>query len=134
MSLPSKGKILALDLGTKRTGVSVSDKDQTVAFLRDELIHDSDADLLDQLTKFLAGETIAGILVGVPLYLSGENSPQTEKVLKQIEKLETFGLPIQQIDERFSSMEAFAPKMKVVDSRSAQIILENFFRFKPEAL
>ncbi len=127
MSLPSKGKILSLDLGTKRTGVSVSDKDQTIAFLRDELLHDSDADLLAQLKTLLAGEPIVGILVGVPLYLSGENSPQTEKVLKQIEKLEVFGLPMQKIDERFSTSEAFAPKMKVVDSRSAQILLENYF-------
>lgn len=130
MSLPSKGKILSLDLGTKRTGVSVSDKDQKVAFLRDEIEHDSDSDLVAQLKSILAGEEIVGILVGVPLYLSGENSPQTEKVLKQIEKLAGFSLPIQKIDERFSTMEAFAPKMKVVDSRSAQIILENYFHFK----
>lgn len=130
MSLPSKGKILSLDLGTKRTGVSVSDKDQKVAFLRDELLHESDTDLLAQLKKLLDGEAIVGILVGVPLYLSGENSPQTEKVLKQIEKIEVFGLPMQKIDERFSTSEAFAPKMKVVDSRSAQIILENYFHFK----
>ncbi|MEK9160294.1 MAG: Holliday junction resolvase RuvX [Patescibacteria group bacterium] len=128
MSLPNKGKILALDLGTKRTGVAVSDKDQQIAFLRDELEHDGDADLLAQLEKLLAGEPIVGILAGVPLYLSGENSPQTEKVLKQIDLLEKFALPIQKIDERFSTVEAFAPKMKVVDSRSAQIILENYFR------
>ena len=130
MSLPSNGKLLSLDLGTKRTGVSVSDKDQKIAFLRDELLHDSDVDLLSQLKTLLAGETVVGILVGLPLYLSGENSPQTEKVLKQIEKLEVFGLPIEKIDERFSTKEAFSPKMKVVDSRSAQIILENYFHFK----
>lgn len=128
MSLPNKGKILALDLGTRRTGVSVSDKDQKVAFLRDEIEHNSDVDLLAQLKTLLDGEEIVGILAGLPLLLSGERSPQTEKVQKQIEEIEaTFGLPVQKIDERFSTMEAFAPKMKVVDSRSAQILLENYF-------
>lgn len=128
MSLPAKGKILALDLGNRRTGVAVSDKDQKVAFLRDELEHQSDAELLSLLKSLAEQEDFVGILVGMPLRLSGEASPQTIKVEEQIKQIkESLNLPIATIDERFSTQEAFAPKMKVVDSRSAQILLENYF-------
>lgn len=129
MSLPLNGKLLALDLGTRRTGVAVSDKDQQVAFLRDEIEHTNNAELLKKLKPLM--EEVVGVVVGLPLWLSGEKSPQTEKVEAQIELIrDKFDLPIQTIDERFSSQEAFAPKMKIVDSRSAQIILENYFNSK----
>ncbi len=126
MSLPLNGKLLALDLGTRRTGVAISDKDQQVAFLRDEIEHTSNAELLKKLEPLM--QEVLGVVVGMPLRLSGEKSDQTEKVETQIRLIKnTFGIPVDTIDERFSSQEAFAPKMKVVDSRSAQIILENYF-------
>ena len=127
MSLPNKGKILALDLGTRRTGVAISDATQKVAFLRDELEHTSNAELLTKLRTLLSGEVVVGIVAGLPLRLGGEASPQTEKVREQIALIQSeFGLPLETIDERFSTQEAKAPKMKVVDSRSAQILLENY--------
>lgn len=126
MSLPLNGKLLALDLGTRRTGVAVSDKDQKVAFLRDEIEHANNDELLKKLEPLM--QEVVGVVAGMPLRLSGEKSEQTEKVEQQIKLIEAaFHLPIETIDERFSSQEAFAPKMKVVDSRSAQIILENYF-------
>jgi len=127
MSLPLKGKILSLDLGTRRTGVSVSDVDQKIAFLRDEIEHESTDELLNVLKKLCSEEKMVGILAGLPLHMSGAKSEQTERVLQQIETLKILELPIETIDERLSTKEAFAPKMKVVDSRAAQILLENFF-------
>ncbi len=130
MSLPLKGKILALDLGTRRTGVSISDADQKIAFLRDELEHTSVGELLAHLKKLTEADDVVGILAGLPLHMNGQRSEQTERVLNQIEKLKSLNLPIQTIDERLSTEEAFAPKMKIVDSRAAQILLENFIRTK----
>lgn len=126
MSLPLKGKILALDLGTRRTGVSISDVEQKIAFLRDEIEHET----IDELPVFLKNltqeEAIVGILIGLPVHLRGTMSAQTVRVLKQIENIKSLNLPIQIIDERLSTQEALTPKMKVVDSRAAQILLENF--------
>mgnify|MGYP001606582319 FL=1 len=130
MSLPLKGKILALDLGTRRTGVSISDADQKIAFLRDELEHTSVGELLAHLKKLTEADDVVGILAGLPLHMNGQRSEQTERVLNQIEKLKSLNLPIKTIDERLSTEEAFAPKMKIVDSRAAQILLENFIRTK----
>lgn len=125
--LPTKGKLLALDLGSKRTGVSVSDNGQQVAFLRNEIHHENNEDLFRQLAELLEGETIVGLVVGYPLKLNGEKSPQTEKTEIQIQAIqEQFNLPMATVDERYTSQEAKTPKMKVVDSRSAQILLENF--------
>ena len=119
MSLPLKGKILTLDLGTRRTGVSVSDTDQKIAFLRDEIEHNSTEELMETLKELTKEEPIVGILVGLPLHLNGKPSDQTERVLEQIEKLKSLNLPLQTIDERLSTEEALAPKMKIVDSRAA---------------
>ncbi|MFA6024676.1 MAG: Holliday junction resolvase RuvX [Candidatus Gracilibacteria bacterium] len=127
MLLPSEGKICALDLGTAYTGVSISDKDQKVAFLREEIKHKSNMDLLIKLKKILEEENCIGVLLGLPLRLDGKHSPQTKKAIRQIELIrDACGLPICTIDERFSSQEAFVPRMKRVDSRSAQILLENY--------
>ena len=41
-----KGKILSLDVGTRKTGLAISDIDQTMAFMRPEIIHSSAEELI----------------------------------------------------------------------------------------
>ncbi len=128
MSLPPKGKILALDLGTRRTGVAVSDVDQKIAFLRDEIEHRNNEELYKALTKITEQEKIVGILAGLPINMNGERTEQTEKVAEQIKTLkERLELPIQEMDERLTSKQAAEVGFKVVDSRAAQILLETYF-------
>lgn len=118
---------MALDLGSKRTGISISDINQKVAFLREEIHHNNNEDLLQKLGIIVEQDGILGFLIGYPLKLNGEKSLQTEKTELQIALIQKkFNLPIFQIDERYTTQEAKSPKMKIVDSRSAQILLENF--------
>lgn len=127
MSLPNKGKILALDLGTRRTGLALSDEKQKIAFLREEIEHENKEELLTRLQEFIKTEKPVGLLVGLPLRLSGEKSPQTKKTEEQIEAIkQSFKLPLQSIDERWSTRMAASPGIKIVDSRSAQILLETY--------
>lgn len=128
-ALPKRGKILALDLGTRRVGLAISDEKQRVAFQRTEIEYERESTLFEHLQEIIQKEKIVGLLVGLPLTLSGESSIQTKKVLRQIQKLKTiFPLPIQLMDERWTTQQAktSANSKAPLDSRAAQILLENY--------
>jgi len=129
--LPKLGKILALDLGTRHTGVAISDTAQKIAFARPELEHHSDTELLAQLQVLTSAETIVGLLLGRPTKLSGEETEQTQKVEESAAVLAALKLPLEFIDERYSTQNAenlhgFSTKDKYHDSRAAQILLETY--------
>ncbi len=134
MSLPNKGKILALDIGTRRTGVAICDPAQKVAFMRPELMHQTDEELQDQLEKLIKGEKVGACLIGIPLSMDGLETEQTTKVRKFIETFtEKFKMPIETMDERLTSIQAQKDmKQTVVDSRAAQILLETYIASKRE--
>lgn len=118
---------MALDLGTQRVGLAISDAKQEVTFIRPEFERDST--LISFLRAMIQDEKIVGLLVGIPRHLSGENSQQTLKVLEEIGTLrEALELSIVGMDERFSTKEAqkSSPKRERVDSRAAQILLETY--------
>jgi putative Holliday junction resolvase len=129
MSLPNKGKILALDLGTRRTGLAVTDAKQRVAFSREALKHKNESECITQIVSFIKEENIVGILAGIPLMMSGEDSEQTKFTRELLEKIKfKIELPIQIADERWTSKLAAnrLEKDKELDSESARILLETY--------
>lgn len=134
MLLPNKGKILSLDIGTRRTGVAISNSDQQVAFIREEITHENQDELFDKLNIIKDREEIVGFLVGLPLNMQGKETQQTKYTLRVIETLNEFNLPIRKIDERLSSKEASAKQnnsKKPIDSQAAQILLESYLSSLP---
>lgn len=127
-----KGKILALDIGTKKTGIAISDIDRSMGFLRPEIFHDTDEELLTVLKKLIIDEKIQELLVGLPLSLSGKMDPNN-KVLGIIKKIESeINLPVKKIDERWSTKQAISKSSKNEedDSQSALILLQNYLDIK----
>jgi len=135
LALPTQGKILALDLGSVRTGVAITDALQRVAFARAEIIHSSAEELKTKLSKLIEEEKIVGVLIGLPTKLSGEETEQTEKT-RQLTAALDLKIPMIFVDERLTSEFAGSALQNPlglstrqslkgpVDSRSAQIILE----------
>lgn len=120
-----------MDLGTRRTGVAVSDPGQSVAFSRPELEHSTDMQLLDALKTLAATESAVGFLLGRPTKLSGEATEQTQKVEELAQKIATLGLPVEFTDERLSTqfaedLHGFKTDEKYHDSRAAQILMETY--------
>lgn len=125
------GKILALDIGTRRTGVAITDEKQRVAFARPEIEHQNQAEALDQIKVLVDAENIKGIVAGMPLKLDGSSTLQTGKTKEILEKMRPWNLPILEMDERLTTefaknLDGHETKDKFVDSRSAQILLENY--------
>lgn len=128
MSLPNKGKLLALDIGQRKTGVALTDAEQRVAFPREEFLHKNNEELSAQVTQFIEEESIVGLIMGLPLGMDGEDSEQTQSVRELHEAWqEALPIPITLIDERWTSFQARRHHKKgLIDSEAAQILLETY--------
>jgi len=105
-------RILAIDHGTKRIGLAVTDPDGRIAFALDTIpAHE----LTDYLTKYVEKEDVEGFVVGMPKRLDGSDQESTERVHQFIKHLSrTFKDKwVETIDERFTSTMA---KQTVIDS------------------
>jgi putative Holliday junction resolvase len=136
-SIP-RPRFLALDVGNRRIGVAVSDELGLTAqpVLTLERRHNSREDLRS-LGRLARRYGVAGIVVGNPVHLSGELSPQTAKTQAFAAALgELTGLPIHLWDERLTTREAHQilyeaghPRQqhrRVVDQVAATLILQSF--------
>jgi len=134
----SAPRYLALDVGSKRIGVAVSDElgltAQPVLTLERRRNPREDLRSLARLARRFG---VAGIVVGNPLHLSGEVSPRAAKTQAFAAELgELAGLPIHLWDERLTTREAHqilyeAGKARqehrqVVDQVAATLILQSF--------
>jgi len=131
-------RYLALDVGNRRIGVAVSDElgltAQPVMTLER---HRNQRDDLRSLARLARRYGVAGIVVGNPLHISGEMSPQAVKTQAFAAELgEVSKLPIHLWDERLTSHEAHQilyeagharqDHRKLVDQVAATLILRSF--------
>ncbi len=131
------GRLLAIDYGTKRVGIAVSDPMQIIATPL-ETVHSKD--IITFLTQYNIKEGVEAFIVGVPKRLDNTDTHATQLVNNFIKHLQrTFpDKPVHCIDERFTSAMAtralVAGGMKKkdrqekgnVDKVSAAIILQSF--------
>jgi putative holliday junction resolvase len=131
-------RYLALDVGSKRIGVAVSDELGLTAqpVLTLERRHNSREDLRS-LARLARRYKVAGIVVGDPMHLSGEESPRSLKTRAFADALgELSGVPIHLWDERLTTHEAHQilyeagharqEHRHVVDQVAATLILQSF--------
>ncbi len=116
-------RLLALDYGTKRIGIAISDPEKTVAFPR-EVIKNT-PETINYLKKLIDEEKVEAIIVGWPLSLGGTETDQTRKTEAFIDLLEAdLSVPIKKMDERWTT--AQADRYQGDDAMAAQIILQNY--------
>lgn len=130
-------RLLGLDFGARRIGVAVSDELGLTAQPVLTLVRRNPRQDLKSLGRLLRKFGCSAIVVGNPLYLSGDLSPQAARTQSFAETLrETFALPVHLWDERLSSAEAHRhldaagrPRethREVVDQVAAVLILQSF--------
>ena len=130
------GRILALDFGTKRTGIAVTDELQLIA---SGLTTVNTKELLVFLKDYFAKESVELILLGEPKRLNNVASDVEVDIAKFRESLEKITtIPIERIDERFTSkmaaqsmLDGGLKKKKrknkaLLDEISATIILQSY--------
>ena len=125
-------KVLALDFGSARTGVAVSDPTGTVA--RPVGIVDDAASErgIARVVELAREEGVELIVVGLPITLRGEHGAQAEETERFVESLRAAtDLPVQSFDERFTTKLAGATQTKAPeDAAAAAHLLTSYLTWK----
>jgi putative Holliday junction resolvase len=130
-------RILALDHGTKRIGVAVSDETKTIALPLEYIPAEPFADFLERLKKILHEKQIDQILIGMPRNMDGSYGPAAQKVEVFIAALKSaVAVPIKTWDERLTSTMANRvlvqgnvrrdKRKQKVDAMAAAILLQSY--------
>ena len=97
-------KVLALDYGSARTGVAVSDPTGTLARPLRIVRGASSAEGLRELAELVRAEEAERVVVGLPLTLRGELGEQAEETERFATALEAMlDVPVERFDERFTT-------------------------------
>jgi len=119
---------IAFDFGTKHTGVAVGNRVFGTAQPQGSVHAQGEARFV-QIAQRLKEWQPDAIVIGVPLHPDGaehENTLRARKFGRQLHG--RFGLPVFEVDERYSTTEALAGGARDADAASACIILEQFLR------
>jgi putative Holliday junction resolvase len=130
-------RILALDHGTRRIGVAVSDETRTIAQPLEYIPAEPFAEFLEHLKKILAEKEVDFILLGLPRNMDGSYGPAAEKVQTFAGILKTaITIPIKMWDERLTSTMANRvllqgnvrrdKRKEKVDAMAAAILLQSY--------
>jgi putative Holliday junction resolvase len=125
-------KVLALDYGSARTGVAVSDPTGTLARPLEVVENASGAAGLKHLAELAEREGVEQIVVGLPVTLRGERGAQAEETEAFVSALRAVTeVPIESFDERFTTKLAEAqPSEAPPDAVAAAHLLSTYLEWK----
>jgi len=131
-SVPSRFQsFLAFDFGQKRTGVASGNRLLRSATPQATIRAEGDARFAQVEARIREWQPDA-LVVGVPYHPDGaphDNTRAAQRFARQLKG--RFGLPVYEVDERYSTTEALAAGARDADAASACIILEQFLRNLP---
>ena len=122
-------KVLAIDFGSARTGVAVSDPTGTLARPLGIVERAATAAGLDQLIALVESEQPERIVVGMPMTLRGEHGAQAQETATFVELLrKRVTMPVETFDERFTSVLAGGD-----DAKAAAHLLSSYLEWSSSA-
>ena len=128
---------MALDMGTKRIGVAVSDELFLTAQGRDTIYRKDPANDLAVIKKTAEANDVGEIIVGLPINMDGSYGAKAKEVLEFMDGLtRAMNIPVKTWDERLTTVQAErtlleadvsrAKRRKSIDKLAAQIILQSY--------
>ncbi len=129
---PHIQQFLAFDFGAKRTGVASGNRVLGTASPVTTICAESAEARFAAVAKLLAEWQPQALVIGVPYHPDGAAHENTARALKFGRQLRgRFGLPVWEVDERYTTTEALSLGAKDADAAAACIILEQFLRSLP---
>ena len=135
-----KCRLIGLDLGSKRIGVSICDEKQLIATPFKTINRTSNNELINELKTIITENNIKGIIIGNPLNMdgsSGRSAQSVKDISNNIKK--NIDVPIFLWDERLSTVGAFnlssqldvnvTKREKKIDENAATFILQGVIDF-----
>ena len=135
-----KSRLIGLDLGSKRIGVSICDEKQLIATPFKTINRTSAKELVNELKIIIEENNVKGIIIGNPLNMDGSSSRSTQSVKDTSDNIEkSIDVPICLWDERLSTVGAFnlssqldvnvSKREKKIDENAAAFILQGAIDF-----
>ena len=131
----NKVRLLGLDLGSKRIGISISDGNQSIATPHKTLDKTTSSKLIEELRGIINENDIKGLIIGNPINMDGtlgKSSHSVNSIASNIEK--SIDIPVCLWDERLSTVAAFklssqldtniSKRVKNIDENAATFILQ----------
>jgi putative Holliday junction resolvase len=132
------GRVLGVDLGSKRIGVAITDSEQRVATGVAVLVRTGDQAADHQaLAELVTSYQAVGIVVGLPLSLSGRMGPAAEAVAAEVAELKRrVSVEVVNVDERLTTLAAAGTlraegrsardQRAVIDQNAAALLLQTW--------
>ena len=135
-----KCRLIGLDLGSKRIGVSICDEKQLIATPLKTITRNTLNEFISELKVIIDENNIKGIIIGNPLNMDGSSGRSAQSVKDTSQKIEeNINVPICLWDERLSTVGAFnlssqldinvSKKEKKIDENAAAFILQGAIDF-----
>jgi len=131
------GRILAIDHGTVRIGLAMSDEMQLVASPFKTL--QNGPRIVEEIARLIRDKHVVKVIIGAPILMSGQKGTAMERVERFVELLSKaleHEVPLELVDERLSSVTAeralkreghmIDPKEGLVDQLAATVILQDY--------
>ena len=131
----SKTRLIGLDLGSKRIGISICDEKQSIATPFKTINRINTSELVNELKEIIRENNIKGIVIGNPINMDGTSGSSAQSVKDISTNISQFiDLPVFLWDERLSTVGAFnlssqldvniSKKIKKIDQNAAAFILQ----------
>ena len=135
VQLDNKSRLLGIDMGTKRIGVSICDENRKIATPYNTIQYTNINNLISELKEIILENNIKGIIFGLPLNMDGSEGPSAQSVKDKIKLISNeLDVPIILWDERLSTVGSFnlssqldvnvSKRVKNIDKNSATFILQ----------
>ncbi|HZQ27303.1 MAG TPA: Holliday junction resolvase RuvX [Acidimicrobiales bacterium] len=140
MSGGAKGRVVGLDLGTKRIGVAVTDPTKTLASPYEVIARSPDA--YARIARIVEETEAERVVVGLPLSMSGQAGAAAQSAQAEADALaELLPVPVELWDERLTTVTADRGMMelrmkadarrRVVDKVAAAVLLQSWLEARP---
>ena len=131
----NKSRLIGLDLGSKKIGVSICDEKQSIATPFKTIVKKSAMELIEELKLIIKENDIRGIIIGNPINMDGTTGPSSQSVRDMAKNIsKNLDISICLWDERLSTVGAFnlsgqldinvSKRVKNIDQNAAAFILQ----------
>ena len=135
VQLDSKSRLLGVDMGAKRIGVSICDENRKIATPFETIEFTNIKNLTSRFKELILENNIHGIIFGLPLNMDGSEGSSAQSVKDKAKLIyKDLGIPIVLWDERLSTVGSFklssqldvnvSKRVKNIDQNSATFILQ----------
>ena len=140
VQLDNKSRLLGIDMGSKRIGVSICDENRKIATPYETIQFTNLNNLISRVKEIILENNIKGIIFGLPLNMDGTEGPSAQSVKDKIKLIgKEIIIPIVLWDERLSTVGSFnissqldinvSKRVKNIDQNSATFILQGVLDF-----